>query len=277
MLRGVGVVLRDEGFRIAFVVAAVGTLGALWTTRRSLLPIGFALVAVVAALVALRAQYDLDVRFVIGLALLGLAWVIDRAAPLLRLVGLIGGAWLVVGELSGLPGWMQAVGFAAMVGAAPLAVSLDRTVPRVMPLLVLLSVGGIYECAPDTEISKVLLGAVTPVVVLALEPRLRSSAVIASLAGLMVWVAVLEGQGRPGAVVGSIACLGVIVVAPLVRWRASSLRSVLLLLATQAALVLYVSRVAGFRHSAWAALALCLPAFALAWFVLLVVNRRAAG
>jgi len=276
MLRGVGVVLRDEGFRIALVVAAVGTAGALWAARRGVVAIGFAVVAVVAALVALRAQYGIDARFVIGLALLGLAWVIDRATPLLRVVGLIGGAWLVVGELSGLPGWMQVVGFAAMVVAAPLAVSLDRAVPRVMPLLVLLSVGGIYVCAPDTEITKMMLGAVTPVVLLALEPRLRPSASIASLTGLIVWLAVLEGQGRPGAVVGSIACLGVILVAPLVRWRAASLRSVLLLLATQAALVLYVSRVAGFRQSAWAALALCVPAFAAAWLTLLVVNRRAS-
>ena len=145
-----------------------------------------------------------------------------------------------------------------------------------MPLLVLLSVGGVYECAPDTEISKVMLGALVPVAFLVLVPKLRPSVATASLAGLVVWVAVLEGRGRPGAVVGSIACLGVILVAPLVRWRASSLRAALLLLATQAVLVLWVSRVAGLRHSAWAAFALCVPAFVVAWFVLALVNRREA-
>ena len=275
MLRGVGTVIRDEGFQIAFVVAALGTLLALWLIRRGSFTIGFAIVALVAALVGLQWEVDLDARFVLGLALLALAWLIDLGVPVLRLVALIGGAVLVVSELSGIAGWMQVVGFVAVLVGAPLAVSLDRAVPRCMPLLVLVSVGGIYVCAPDTELSKVVLGAVVPVVVLVLASRLRSSAVIASLVGLLVWLAVVQGYGRPGAVVGSIACLGGILVAPLVRWRSTSLTPVAVLLGTHAVLVLYVSRVAGFRHSAWAAFALCVPAFVAAALVLALVSRRA--
>jgi hypothetical protein len=142
-------------------------------------------------------------------------------------------------------------------------------------LLVLLSVEGIYLGAPDTEITKLVLGALVPVVFLGLVPRLRSSSATASLMGLVVWLAVLEGRGRPGAVVGSIACLGVILVAPLVHWRATAPQALVALVATQALLVLYVSRVAGLRESAWAAAALCVPAFVVAGVVLALVNRRA--
>jgi hypothetical protein len=73
--------------------------------------------------------------------------------------------------------------------------------------------------------------------------------------------------------VGSVACLGVVLVAPLVRWRTSALRPTLVLLATQVALVLFVSRVAGLRDSAWVALALSVPAFVVAWLLLALVSR----
>ena len=118
-----------------------------------------------------------------------------------------------------------------------------------------------------------MLGALAAAACLLVVPGLRPSAATAALTGLVVWLAVLEGRGRPGAVVGSIACLGVVLVAPLVRWRASSWRAGLLLLATQAVLVLYVSRVAGLRESAWVALALCVPAFVAAGLVLVYAAR----
>jgi len=54
-----------------------------------------------------------------------------------------------------------------------------------------------------------------------------------------------------------------------------SVGSTAVLVATQAVLVLYVSRVAGLRESAWLALALCVPAFVVAAVVLAAVNRRA--
>jgi hypothetical protein len=67
----------------------------------------------------------------------------------------------------------------------------------------------------------------------------------------------------------------VIVVAPLVRWRDSSFRAALVLVATQVAVVVYASRLAGLRQSGWVALAVCVPAFAIAGLLLAVVNRRA--
>ena len=114
MLRGVRTVLGDEGFQIAFVVAALGTRARVVVAARTVRSrVGFALVAVVAALVGLRFEYDIDARFVIGLALLGLAWLIDPSAT--RCSGscaLLGGAILVLGVSSpASPRWMQVVGF----------------------------------------------------------------------------------------------------------------------------------------------------------------------
>ena len=119
MLRAVGTVLGDEGYQVAFVVSALGTLLAWWSLRHGSVHVGFAVVAVVAALVGLRFEYDIDARFVIGLAMLGLAALIDPSAMLLRIVALLVGASLVVGQLAGIAGWMQIVGFVSIVAAAP--------------------------------------------------------------------------------------------------------------------------------------------------------------
>jgi hypothetical protein len=265
--------LRDDGFRLAFVVATVGALVAWWLIRRGSSVVGPALVAVVAALIALHRDYHLDAHLVVGLALLALAWLTRELGRWWSVLLMVSGALLVIADLEGLPGWMQVVGFVAIVVAVPLATHLDRVLPRCMPLLVLVSVAGIYACAPDTEISKVMLGALVPVALLGFVRGVQPCAATASLVGLVVWTAVLEGRGRPGAVVGSIACLGVVLLAPLVRWRRSALRPTLLVLATQVALVLFVSRVAGLRDSAWIALALCVPAFVIASLLLVLASR----
>jgi len=51
----------------------------------------------------------------------------------------------------------------------------------------------------------------------------------------------------------------------------------LLVVALQCALVVYSSRLAGLEHSAWTALALCVPAFAVAGVLLVVADRFATS
>jgi hypothetical protein len=50
--------------------------------------------------------------------------------------------------------------------------------------------------------------------------------------------------------------------------------STVLAVVVQVALVVYVSRVAGFEESPWSALLLSLPAFAAGWVVLRVARGR---
>ena len=75
--------------------------------------------------------------------------------------------------------------------------------------------------------------------------------------------------------IGGVACLGVLLLVPLVRWRPSPRAAVVVLVVVQCALVAYASRVAGFEDSAWTALALCIPAFAIAGVTLAETARRA--
>src|SRR5205085_1327732 len=65
--------------------------------------------------------------------------------------------------------------------------------------------------------SLTLVGALLAAALISLEPRLRHTLGFAAIAGLFVWVAVYGGLGRSGAVVGGIACLGVVLLVPLVR------------------------------------------------------------
>ena len=131
-------------------------------------------------------------------------------------------------------------------------------------------------CLPDTEVPLVLLGAAVPVAFLALDGRASSSASTGAFAALMVAAALVGGVGRPGAVVGGLACLGVLVLAPLAGWRARTRPDIVTLVLTHAILVLWVARVAGFRDSALTAALLCAPALAIAWGVLFVTTRLGA-
>lgn len=275
MLRGVRSVLGDDGFRLALVLSTIGVCVVVVVASRLATNIGFAIVVLVAAAVALRVDFHVVVRLPLALLALGFAGrpVIESRDRLIRFALLVVGALLLVSTLHGVAGWMRVLAFAGAIASVPLGAALDARIPRWLPLLLFATAVGIYACAPDTETPKILLGAIGPCVFLAIDPESRGASPTGAVLALVVWSAVLGGHGRPGAVIGSLACFGVLLLVPFVRSRWRTPEAVVTLLVVQAALVVWVSRVAGLKDSALLALVLAIPAFALAFLAL----RFAAG
>jgi hypothetical protein len=90
--------LSDGGFLIAFVIAVVGAVVVVVARRAGSWPIGFGYVALVAALVAMRADLHLGARLVVGLLLLVIAGASREqgVGAVLRAVTLVAGAAFVV-------------------------------------------------------------------------------------------------------------------------------------------------------------------------------------
>jgi hypothetical protein len=274
--------LRDDGFWLAFAVATIGVGVSVVSARGGWMAIAAPTVAVAASLLALASEPGLSIGLALGVVLVAGAGLLEehtggRGA---QVAVLVAGALLVAGAAEGSALWMWVAGFVAVLVGAPCASVVDRRAPRLIPVLLLLSTIGIYVCVPDTEVPLVLLGAALPVALLALNRRARSSASTGAFVALMVAGAVVGGVGRPGAVVGGLACVGVLVLVPLAGWRARTPADIVVLIVTHGLLVLWVARVAGFRDSAVAAALLCVPAFAIAWSVLFATTRlraRSAG
>jgi hypothetical protein len=224
-----------------------------------------------------------------GLAALaiGLALVMagrNRPVPTpLPVVGLLFAAGLAVGlQLTvGLPGepapgpWLSLLAaVAAVVVAVLLADFDDRWGHRGLgPALLAVSLAGVYATVPDTEMALVALGAVLPLTLLGWPRPLASlgRAGAWAAAGSLVWVVASGGAARGSAVVGGIACLGLLVVEPVARRLHPEHRSVLARLpdgrlgtpaaaAVQLGLVYVASRVAGTQPSVVVAAAIALAA-----------------
>ena len=95
--------------------------------------------------------------------------------------------------------------------------------------------------------------------------RVPERAALWPLVGLLVWVTVGGGVLRPGAVVGGVACFGVLFAAPLLRFVPEWL-----LVVVQVPLVVYLGRVAGFEYDAGEALVRAVAALGVATIVLVV-------
>jgi hypothetical protein len=159
------------------------------------------------------------------------------------------------------------------------------------PLLLAVSAVGVYATVPDVEWALVVVGAALPLTLLGWPgplapggvggPRRRdgpaqpppSLGVAGSLAtaALLAWTVAAGGAGRPGSVVGGLACLGVLAVEPLARLLDPRHRSALArprvawtALAAHLVLVAVAARVVGRTETVAAALPLAGLALAAA-------------
>jgi hypothetical protein len=171
------------------------------------------------------------------------------------------------------------------------------------PLLLAVSAVGVYATVPDVEWALVVVGATLPLTLLGwpgpLAPgglrgpgRLAGPAqpppslgVAGSLAAaaLLAWTVAAGGAGRPGSVVGGLACLGVLAVEPLARLLDPRHRSALArpgaawtALAAHLVLVAVAARVVGRADTVAAALPLAGLALAAALAVALVAGAASA-
>ena len=193
-------------------------------------------------------------------------------------------------------GW-PALGVATAAVAAALA-AFDRRWRGLglAPVLLAVTAAGIWATVPDVEAALVLLGAALPMTVLgwplflarrapARPPPALGVAGSLAVAGVLVWAVASGGSGRPGSVVGGLACLGLLAVEPAVRGLDPRRRSPLDLLegrpglawaalAAQLALVAVAARVVGRPERAATALALAALELGLALAAGVAVARR---
>lgn len=132
------------------------------------------------------------------------------------------------------------------------------------PAMILVTAMGIYVTVPDTEGSRVLVGALIPLIAVVLPRPAATLGATGSalLVGLLLSVTAIEGAPRPGAIVGGIASFGLLLMEPIARRVLPELkgrdghdpqgylRNTVVALAFQAVVVAWTSRVAGLSISA---------------------------
>ncbi len=233
---------------------------------------------------------------VLGLLLVWLAGTIGAATRYPWAVGPIAslpGGFLIAGANAGLAdGWVPVLIVLGIAVVGGTAADLDRRGARygLGPLLFVIAVIGIYFTVPDTELMRAVVGVALPLVLLAwpyAAAALGAGGAYAAV-GLLLWIAPIEGIGRPGAIVGVVGAFALLVGEPLGRalvpWLRGRVRLIqfpighprALVVGSQVVLTLYAARVAGTAQTAFAAVVLMVPALAVsvAFGVFLVLPER---
>jgi hypothetical protein len=200
----------------------------------------------------------------------------------------------------------------AVALAGALVASFDRRWRErgLTPGLLAVTAAGIYACVPDVEGALVVLGVALPMALLgwpwplvharpagagnadadepvsAPPPSLGVAGSVAT-AALLVWTVATGGAGRPGSVIGGLACLGLLIVEPLARLLTPDHRSPLArldrrwvpwsALGAQLLLVAIASRVVGRAETVTQALPLAAVALAVALAVAIAWGRRSSA
>ena len=217
------------GLVFGFAALALGALVVyLWRRWRDTPAPIVGILMAGAAIAALRTTRDLPSDLWVGIILLllgGALYPWARRVPLLPTVFAIPGAWWVT-RVAELPGaaWVPWLLFAWIAIGAPLVTSFDRHFADrgYGPVLLVVSIAGMFTTLPDTEEILVLFGAAVPLALLAWPKAVASlgSVGVYPVIGVLAWVIAFGGRGRESAVVGATACLALLVVEPLVRcWR----------------------------------------------------------
>lgn len=292
--------LHNSGFRTGLVAAAVAlpvvvaiVFVSIRAGRRSADPLPVAGIAlVIAALIGLanaRGGVPPNDQLVVGLVLLTLGPLVATFARsrLFTILSTLPGAALVAwaASLDNNVEWIAPIVFLVTVACAALVADFDRANARagLGPVLMAVTALAAYTALPDTEQIAALAGAALPIALLGAPLPVASlgGPGAASTVGLFVWIAAVGGRARPGSFVGAIACLGVMVLEPVVRRIVPRGRSVrpraplsvraMLVVALDIALVAGTSRIAGLETSALAAAALSALLLAPAAIVLAFV------
>ncbi|MFM8305246.1 MAG: hypothetical protein ACKOA9_13285 [Actinomycetota bacterium] len=300
--------LENPGFRtgigvglVVLVITLVALVAQVALVARAALAARVAPIAAIAVVVAatggLRAA-DAPMpgatRLLLGLALLlavpmavAAALGHDRRSGPAGMLAAVPGAALVASAASvpDVAAWVPWAVFGATVVGGAMVTDFDgaNRAAGLGPVLLAVAVLGMYSTLPDTEQVVVVVGAVLPLALLGMPVAVASFGAGAyGIVGLVGWVAAVGGRGRPGSVVAAIACLGLMLVEPVVRrtvrgrLRApTSPRSAVAagFVVVQVPLVLVIARVAGLRTSGLAAAALSALALVTATVVGVVLHR----
>ncbi len=233
-----------EPLRFALIALAVGIVLALgWRRarrpgRHGRAPRPIALSGLLFAAAAL-AGYQRTGHLVVGLAvsvvLLAVGGLVADLAnwPLLARMALAVPGAIVLAERSALPDpeWARMFAAAVTVVGAGLVADLDRRNERsgLGPVLLAVTMVGLYESVPDPDFALLLVGAALPVALLGWPVALArvGGSGAAAASGFLAWAAAVGGRGLLSAVIAGGACLGLFAVEPLAHLFQKRRRSVL--------------------------------------------------
>lgn len=251
--------------RIQFQVGLLaGGLGLLLLRVLPRGRVGWGLAATITAIAAIQLTVGRRIGVTIGLIALGVGGsLLDRVEPGARAtVQSLG--WVIIamgaimttvrGGLSATP-WIQVLTPIVVVFTGYWLASWGHLPQRMLlgPLFAITAFG-IWSTVPNTDSARVLIGVSLPLVLATLPgSRARISAMGAfPLAGLTAWIAADGGALRHGSIVGSWACVGLLVLLPMIKSNGVELRPSLVLL-VQALFVLVASRAFGLWETALSA------------------------
>jgi hypothetical protein len=247
--------------------------------------------------VALSRTFGLPGGLALGLVALAAAGAVSGQrvpGPLAPLLA-VPGAWLVVARSGlALEQWARLLVGASIVLGGWLVADFDARWRRrgLGPVLLAISVAGVYVTVPDTEQALVALGVALPVALLGWPWPLASLGRAGAYAatGALLWVVAAGSGGRGSAVVGGVACLGLLAVEPLARlldprresvleWLPPGRGGVVAAALPHLGLVYLAARVAGLRPTVAPAVAIASLAFCATTLLALVATaaRRRAG
>ena len=269
-----GFVLGIGALIIGFVVAAA------WRTRRAgPCPVAGLLLAAAGAAAIVQAQRPVP-GLVPGILALGvggaLVDVVPRLRPLLPLLALPG-AWLVATGVEAQQPWLPLVLAAAVAGGGALVADFDArwSAMPIAPGLMVVSLAGVFVTVPETKEALPVVGAALPLALLGWPAKLACLGAGGAMAatGLLAWTVGQGGTFRVTAIVGGLACLGMLVAEPLGRMlRADrsgrrlprTLGVVVAVAGAHLVVVFVVARVAGVREELPLALGITLVTLAAA-------------
>lgn len=269
-----------SGVVVGLITLVVGVVAALaWRSRsRDPLPAAGLWIAAAGVLALLRVGEPEPGLAAAVLVLGGVGLVVDvvpRARPFLPLLALPG-AWILATRVEVGQTWAPlAIGATIVVGGALVADFDGRPGTRTLgPAMMVVSLAGVFVTVPETEQALPVLGATLPLVLLGWPTCLATLGAGGSLAatGLLAWTVGQGGTFRDSAIVGGLACLGILVAEPvgraLLRRRLTRAPippwAMLAILATHVLAVLIAARVVGLRDDMQPAVALAALALALA-------------
>lgn len=199
---------------------------------------------------------------ILGLAVLILGGEVNRRS-LPTGLGLIGLGAFVVALRSGIEtaGWVQLGTMLFVVVAGWTIAKVDGQIggSGIPALMIGGSVFGVWATVPDTELARVLVGAVAATMIAAWPLRRVRIGPGGSyaLAGMLAWTLAIAGEGRAGSIIGGWATIGAFVIA-LGLTQFSRIHA-WLLFGLHAVSVLMASRIAGLQESPYAAVAIAAP------------------
>ncbi|MGH8952681.1 MAG: hypothetical protein ACRDX9_14830 [Acidimicrobiia bacterium] len=216
------------GLRLGIIALAIGWALRFATGRyRPPMPIGGVLVAVATILAFYRTEEPLgNALAALGLILVGVLIARITKAPkwVAPLAAIPGAIWLAFGSPISEFTWVR-VFIAVLIPVAGYLISDFETRYDRMGLGVVfftLAALGAFAAVPDTEQALVLIATALPITLLAWPKVAVSLGMEGSFlaVAVLLWVTAAGGGGRPPSIVGSAACLGFLLLEPiLVRLR----------------------------------------------------------